>query len=243
MAAVRRSRPTRWSPACTGGDRRTDAGAVLGRPVAGLVAAATALREPRAVRRGPRARRRDGAVLEDGRLAAAGSRGCCTGSASSPWSCWRRAAAAYLAPPSAGRDEAQVAASARRRRVVGAALATTVLAAFLYLAARLADLHLNELFSAQSDEHHKSFLRMHILDDGAPRRAPAGGRPGRDPLGRRRRRRPTATHGSCRPHPIGVRLIEPPVVIPREVPRMTATTTTNRAGQRPARTTAPRWCR
>ena len=49
---------------------------------------------------------------------------------------------------------------------VGGVLATLVVATFLYLAGRFLDLHLNELFSAQSDEHWKSFLRLHIRDDG-----------------------------------------------------------------------------
>ena len=126
-------------------------------------------------------------------------------------------AAASIDPPSRWWDEAQVAGRLVVAACVGAALATTVLAAFLYLAARLADLHLNELFSAQSDEHHKSFLRLHILDDGRLVVHPlavdrvatrwdvaADGDPG-DPW-----LVPTA--------PIGVRLIEPPVVIHREVP-------------------------
>jgi hypothetical protein len=99
--------------------------------------------------------------------------------------------------------------------VVGGVLATLVVAAFLYLAGRFLDLHLNELFSAQSDEHWKSFLRLHIRDDGrldvypiAVERVatewdvPAVGAPG-DPWIVPRT-------------PIQVRLIEDPVPIGRE---------------------------
>jgi hypothetical protein len=125
-------------------------------------------------------------------------------------------AAAAVSIPSGWADEAQVAARLGVAAVVGGALATMVVAAFLYVAGRLLDLHLNELFSAQSDEHRKSFLRLHVRDDGSlvvhplavPRVAtrwqvPAGGADG-DPWIQPRT-------------PVAVRLIEAPLVICREV--------------------------
>ena len=125
--------------------------------------------------------------------------------------------AAAVAVPSAWPDEGQVAARLAVAAVVGAVLATTVVAAFLYVAGRLLDLHLNELFSAQSDEHRKSFLRMHVRDDGSlvvhpvavPRVAtrwevPASADEG-DPWVKPR-------------EPVAVQLIEAPLVIRREVP-------------------------
>jgi len=125
--------------------------------------------------------------------------------------------AAAVDVPSGWPDEAQVATRLAVAAVVGGVLATLVTATFLYLAGLLLDLHLNELFSAQSDEHHKSFLRMHVRDDGAlvvhplkvPRVStewdvPANGAEG-DPWVKPRSQVP-------------VHLIEAPLVIPREVP-------------------------
>jgi hypothetical protein len=87
--------------------------------------------------------------------------------------------AAWLPVPAGWADEAEVAARLGWAAVVGGVLATVVVAGYLYLAARLLDLHLNELFSAQSDEHHKSFLRLHIRDNGDlvvhPAQGAAGG--------------------------------------------------------------------
>ena len=87
---------------------------------------------------------------------------------------------------------------------------------YLYLASR-AGIHMNEVFSAQSIEDYKSFLRMHIRSDGSlvmhPLAVPsvchtwhvspsdADGDPWLEPDA-----------------PIEVRLIEPPLVIRREVP-------------------------
>jgi hypothetical protein len=49
--------------------------------------------------------------------------------------------------------------------LLGGALSTVLFAAYLYLAG-LFGIHVNELFSAQSIEDYKSFLRMHIRPDG-----------------------------------------------------------------------------
>jgi hypothetical protein len=126
-------------------------------------------------------------------------------------------AAAAVSVPSGWPDEGQVATRLAVAAVVGSVLATTVVAAFLYVAGLLLDLHLNELFSAQSDEHHKSFLRMHVRDDGAlvvhPLKVP-----------RVSTRWDVAVAGAegdpwLKPRAqVPVHLIEEPVVIVREVP-------------------------
>ena len=97
---------------------------------------------------------------------------------------------------------------------VGGVLATLVVATFLYLAGRFLDLHLNELFSAQSDEHWKSFLRLHIRDDGrldvTRWRWSGSPRVGRPPTGER------GDPWIVPRTPIQVRLIEDPVPISRQ---------------------------
>ena len=125
--------------------------------------------------------------------------------------------AAWLPVPAGWADEAEVAARLGWAAVVGGVLATVVVSGYLYLAARLLDLHLNELFSAQSDEHHKSFLRLHIRDNGDlvvhPLKVPRVGTSWQVPV--------AADQGDpwiTPTEPIGVHLIEAPVTIRREVP-------------------------
>jgi hypothetical protein len=100
--------------------------------------------------------------------------------------------------------------------LLGGAAATLLVGVYLYLASR-AGIHMNEVFSAQSIEDYKSFLRMHIRSDGSlvmhPLAVPsvchkwhvspsdADGDPWLEP-----------------DEPIEVRLIEPPLTIRREVP-------------------------
>jgi hypothetical protein len=100
--------------------------------------------------------------------------------------------------------------------LLGGAVATLLVGGYLYLAS-LAGIHMNEVFSAQSIEDYKSFLRMHIRSDGSlvmhPLAVPsvchawhvspsdADGDPWLEPDA-----------------PIEVRLIEPPLTIRREVP-------------------------
>jgi len=100
--------------------------------------------------------------------------------------------------------------------LLGGAAATLLVGVYLYLASR-AGIHMNEVFSAQSIEDYKSFLRMHIRSDGSlvmhPLAVPsvchtwhvspsgADGDPWLEPDA-----------------PIEVRLIEAPLTIRREVP-------------------------
>jgi hypothetical protein len=126
-------------------------------------------------------------------------------------------AAAAISVPAGWPDEGEVAARLAGAAVVGGLLATVVVATYLYLAGRLLELHLNELFSAQSDEHHKSFLRLHIRDNGDlvvhPLKVPRVGTSWTVPA--------TTAEGDpwIKPAvPIEVRLIEPPVTIRREGP-------------------------
>ena len=100
--------------------------------------------------------------------------------------------------------------------LIGGAAATLLVGVYLYLASR-AGIHMNEVFSAQSIEDYKSFLRMHIRSDGSlvlhPLAVPlvchewhvspsdADGDPWLEPDA-----------------PIEVRLIEPPLAIRRGVP-------------------------
>ena len=101
--------------------------------------------------------------------------------------------------------------------LVGGALATLVLASYLFLSS-LRGIHLNELFSAQSIEDHKSFLRLHVQADGNlvvhPLAVPRVGRSWHVP---------PASDDEGAPwiepdEPIDVRLVEPPLTIRREVP-------------------------
>jgi hypothetical protein len=125
--------------------------------------------------------------------------------------------AAWLPVPAGWADEAEVAGRLCWAAAVGGVLATVVVSGYLYLAARLLDLHLNELFSAQSDEHHKSFLRLHIRDNGDlvvhPLKVPRVGTSWQVPA---------ATNDGdpwiTPTEPIDVHLIEAPVTIRREVP-------------------------
>ena len=49
---------------------------------------------------------------------------------------------------------------------MGGAAATLLVGVYLYLTSRRG-IHINEVFSAQSIEDHKSFLRMHVQADGS----------------------------------------------------------------------------
>lgn len=100
--------------------------------------------------------------------------------------------------------------------LIGGAAATLLVGLYLYLASR-SGIHMNEVFSAQSIEDYKSFLRMHIRSDGSlvvhplavpsvshkwhVSRSDADGDPWLEPDA-----------------PIEVRLIEAPLTIRREVP-------------------------
>ena len=158
-------------------------------------------------------------VLEAGRAARGGRRGCCTASVTSPSAGAGDAAsppavdvAVRLAGRGAGRRPARRRRGGRRRARDDGGRRRSCTSP-----ARLLDLHLNELFSAQSDEHHKSFLRMHIRDDGAlvvhPLEVPrvstswdvAGRRPTEgDPWVKpRRRRSPVHLIEAPRRHPPG----------------------------------------
>jgi hypothetical protein len=98
---------------------------------------------------------------------------------------------------------------------VGSVLATALVASYLYLAG-LFGVHLNEVFSAQSIEDHKGFLRMHVRPDGAvtvhPVVVPKVCHEWRVP--------PDGDEGApwVEPaQPLVTRLAEPPVTIRREV--------------------------
>lgn len=100
--------------------------------------------------------------------------------------------------------------------LAGGAAATLLVGCYLYLASRVG-LHLNEVFSAQSIEDYKCFLRMHVRPDGAlvlhPVAVPRVCRSWHVPTG--------AADGDPWLEPdasIEIRLVEPPVVIAREVP-------------------------
>ncbi len=99
--------------------------------------------------------------------------------------------------------------------LAGGAAATLLVGAYLYLASRVG-LHLNEVFSAQSIEDRKCFLRIHVRTDGAlvlhPVAVPAVARSWHVP--------PTGADGDpwVEPDtPIATRLVEPPVVVRRAV--------------------------
>jgi hypothetical protein len=98
--------------------------------------------------------------------------------------------------------------------LAGGAAATVLMGTYLYLAS-LGGLHLNEVFSAQSVEDRKSFLRIHVRADGAlvlhPVAVPTVNRSWHVP--------PTGADGDpwVEPDtPIAIRLVEPPVVVRRE---------------------------
>jgi hypothetical protein len=125
--------------------------------------------------------------------------------------CWLAAVAAV---PATWPDWASFWSRLVLAGVVGGSAATLVVATYLYLCS-LRGVHLNEVFSAQSIEDHKSFLRMHVRADGAlvvhPLAVPE--------VSRAWRISPSDRPGDpwLEPdHPIGVQLIEPPVVIRRD---------------------------
>ncbi len=124
-------------------------------------------------------------------------------------------AAAALPVPRSWPDWAEFWTRLALTGLAGGAAGTLLVGGYLYLASR-AGIHLNEVFSAQSIEDHKCFLRMHVRPDGdlvlhpvaVPRvcrswRVPARAADG-DPW-----LEPAA--------PLGTRLAEPPVAIRREV--------------------------